>query len=299
MMRMFLKPCYVIAVALASLACFAMQARAQSPWEDYLGKSVINLRYLNTSFDAGSENWTVSGRLAFLDVTGNVSERATLVVSVPYAHFGESYEYDDYYYSYSHHVNQDLLGNPYIGVRGATAIPYFSYEFGIRVPLASNETREKKMAASVTGAYSNIDEMEAFTLDYLPILAGLSINVKNEEGLFTRFKIYPVLWTYVGSDEYDVDETELVLHYGAVSGFEDQGFRIQWGISGISLLTKSHTEKDPRILVDDTALNQFGMDMGYRLGNIWPGFYFRVPFDETINDDINFVWGFSLSYEGF
>jgi hypothetical protein len=282
-MRAICRPYFLVAIAVALASCLAVSANGQSPWLNYNGRTVVNLRYASPSFDTDGY-WQASGMVVNLDITGRLNEKSAMVVSVPYAHYSESHE--DYYWG-TESIKQDLVGNPYFGVQVRPSIPYLSYDFGVRLPLVS----DNKFAAALTGMLSDVDQFEAFIPDYMPIHFGFTINLKNEQGLFTRVKIFPYSWIYVGDSKY-VDDTEFALHYGAVSGFENQNIRVQGGISGFSLLTED------QLLFDDSSLKQFGMEMSYRLGKFWPGIHFRIPLDDEVNDVVNLVWGISVLYEG-
>jgi hypothetical protein len=282
-MKTNLKICLLVALAAIFVTWSADQANGQSPWQRRSGQSSVALRYMSPSFKS-SDYWKPSATLVDLDITGRLSEKATLIMNIPFAHYRESYE--DYYWGTTKSVTQDLLGNPYCGVRVLSPNPSFTYDFGLRLPL----TGEDKPFAAIIGAFSDIDQIEAYIHDYLPIHLGLSIDAKNSEGLFGRIKIYPYSWIYIGDNKY-ADATEFLLHYGAVAGFENKDLRLQGGISGLSILSEENA------LTDDTSMNQFGMEMSYRLGKFWPGIHFRLPLDEDINDIINLVWGVSVLYE--
>ena len=226
-MKTNFKLCLMIVAAF--LVWSANQANGQSLWQRYNGHSSVGLRYMSPGFDT-DEYWKASGSLVDLDITGRLSDKSIMIVNVPFAHYRESYE--DYYWDISEETSQDLIGNPYCGVRVLSANPSLSYDFGLRLPLTSDD----KPSAAITGVFSDIDQMEAYIHDYLPIHLGLSIDAKNSDGLFTRVKIYPYGWIYIGDNEY-ADATEFVLHYGAVAGFENKDIRIPVSYTHLTLPT--------------------------------------------------------------
>ena len=268
-----------VAIAVLVIIAFAARAGAQSTWPNLDCKSSVSLRYANPSFDTDG-NWNISGELINLNISGELSEGARLIVDMPYAHYREPSSFFG-----GGGRTENMFGNPYLGARLSTAASNLSCEFGFRLPLAGNE----KPGAAMTGLLSDLDQMEAFISDYLPVHVGISIKSKNSEGLFARISANQYAWFYVGDDKR-VDATEFVLHYGAIGGFENQNIRLQGGITGLSILSEGDA------FTDEATLHQFGMELDYRLGNFWPGMHFRVPLDDEISQTINLVWGISITY---
>lgn len=269
----------LVAVAALAMMAFAARAGAQSTWPNLDCKSSVSLRYANPSFDTDGY-WNIGGELINLNISGELSEGARLIVDVPYAHYREPSNFFG-----GGGRTENLFGNPYLGARISTAISPLSYDFGLRLPVAGNE----KPGAAMTGLLSDLDQMEAFISDYLPVHFGILIKMKNREGLFAGLSANPYAWFYVGDDKR-VDATEFVLHYAAIGGFENQNIRLQGGIVGLSILSEGDA------FTDETTLHQFGVEMNYRLGDFWPGMHFRVPLDDEISQTINLVWGISITY---
>ncbi len=275
---------FLLVATIVFMAWLADQAEAQTPWQGFSGKSSVAMNYKRLHFKS-NDYWRASGTLLALEIATRGTDRRALIIKVPFAFYRESYK--SYHSLVERRYSQGLPGNPYFGARILSPNPFVSFDFGLRLPI----TGDSEIDAAVSGMLADIDQMEAFIHNYLLINLGFSFDMKNSEGVFARLTAAPNYWIYIGKSKY-VDFAELILHYGAIVGFENQDIRLQGGISGLTIFSEGDA------FTDETSMHQFGLEMSYRVGKFWPGIHFRLPLDDDTKDVIDFVWGISVMYEG-
>ncbi|MCI0596524.1 MAG: hypothetical protein L0Z48_08275 [candidate division Zixibacteria bacterium] len=243
---------------------------------------------------------TFTTSLLFLSASWRVSELLVLRGEIPFASWG----YKDYafvYFATTYNnptgvpdtavfsgFSEEKFGNPLLGVQlGGPAFP-LSGEFALRFPLIQSESMQKIGAnwAAPFGALTDYDRFEAFLQDMWSFNAAANLKHTGPAGLFLRLRTG--LTFLVPTKDYL--ENDLYIDYASQAGY--QFFRIELlaGFSGRYLVTEKSLDFGAR------TIHQLGVSANYEVGHFIPGAHFRVPLDDDLQRDLDFVFGLNLGY---
>jgi hypothetical protein len=266
--------CFAIAVL-----CFAVfipaPLRAQSIWLDRSHDKTLGLEVLRPNFKSEGNN-EVSGLALFLSLRAPLSQQLSFVSELPFVHSN--------YASRSIFLrggSESTIGNPYLGVEiGRKDSPFFG-EFGVRLPITSDD----KFGTALVGFLTDFDRFEAFIPNTLPITGMLNYHHREASGFALRFRGGPSLLIYTEGGLGD--SADLFAGYSAQAGYESERFSLLGGLTGRANLTEE----------DAGSVHQLGFNASLGLGNVRPGIHFRIPLDDELKESMDFVLGFNLGIQ--
>ena len=174
-----------------------------------------------------------------------------------------------------------LLGNPYIGLGFGSEDAIITGDVGVRVPIAD----EDKWAARIWANYGDIDRMEAFEPNAVPVSGLLRFRTMfpaTKLGVRAHLGPSAVVFTEDRGD----DVMDVYLKYGLIGIFEEEGLLVQLGFSGVYDVTEDEGD------FDSNSLHQLGLTVNADVGaGIWPGLLLRFPLDDRYKKHIDLVIG--------
>ena len=261
-----------VAIGIALTLQAVPLAGQSSQWLDGRSDKHLALEILKPNFDEGL-NTTFATQAWFLSLRYALSPKVALIADVPYAHYGADGSPD----------TESTIGNPYIGIEARGEDSPISGEFGIRLPLVS----EDNSSAQFVGAFADIDRWEAFWNDIVPISAMVNARWKSQQGAVAKLRAGPTLWASTGEDT----ETELLLDYTAQIGYEGEWGSVIGGFTGVMLVTQDEANFGER------TYHQLGVAGSLRFNRVMPGMSVRLPLDEFMKDIHDVVVGVHVSIE--
>jgi len=250
-------------------------ARAQSIFLEPNTGQGIHLEAVRPSL--GAVNFTNLSYSYYLSGRVLASEGFGLRFEVPFA----AYNVQDS--SGDSGSGRSSFGNPYAGVEVGPADRGVQGEFGLRLPIMSDEAE----AADFGLLADPVERMEAhFGTEYLPLFAGLRYRHRSDDGFALMLRAVPVIWFYIG--DYNGD-TEVSILHSVQTWYEADKVGVGVGISGRFIATGDADGFGER------SIYQFGFFANYAFGNFLPGFQVRLPLDHDLKDDLHLGATYSLS----
>ncbi len=260
---------------LAALMLFIfMQAWAQSTWMNRSADRSVSLEILKPSYVNGNDV-TFTTSVIYLSTHIPINDHLRFIGEVPYSHFGATGAFSG---------SESSIGNPFVGVDYRNKDSDVSYEFGLRLPLAS----DKKLGAFLNGFSTDFDRVDAFMPKTVP--ATLMINhYRKYPSRFVTLLRGGVNFLYY-TDSNVSRSTDLYLLYSIHGGYETDKFGFGLGFGGRVVVTGSGGS------FDDRSIHQLDLVVHGVFDNIKPGLYLRVPMDELLEQFIDVVWGINMEY---
>ena len=226
--------------------------------------------YWNISFS--SSVWCFTARLP-------VDEKLHWLMEAGFVLFDRDYT-DPYNF---HAEDQNVFMNPFLGVEFLDLNRRWFVQAGLRLPIISEESPMGKQY----GMMADVDRMEAFTDDLIPVRLRLGNRLR--DGSVTLHTYFgPSIWFFTGS-ETDAD-TEIWLDYGGHIWVSSELARIAGGFVGRYWLTADEGSFNER------TLHQFDFTANFGRGRVRPGFRLKVPLDDDWESiGLKYVWGLHLT----
>ncbi|MGH7481890.1 MAG: methyltransferase family protein [Longimicrobiales bacterium] len=201
----------------------------------------------------GEEEIDLDDFAGFLTLNAGVSDRAVLVVDLPFAHSSFLDE------------SSSGIGNPYVGLLFGAPARDVRFELGARLPIGQEEF------SLLLGQFSDIQRLEAFIPDLAAAYAAVDWrNPLEDERLRLRLRGGPTLWLFTGGDESDA---EMLIDYLGQLWYVSGPARLGGGLSGRFIATGDEGDFGER------SIHQLDLAGGYDFGVLEPGLQIRVPFD--------------------
>lgn len=268
--------CTASAFVLA-LVSLPVPVSAQSIWSDRSSPNLLAVEFLKPNFEGESRSTFMTSPFI---ITGRFSlrENLSLVVDLPFSHYGIE----------DGNESQTGFGNLYLGVEAWylgvetwQENSHIFYEFGIRLPTAS----EEKHGAAFIGMVSDYDRFEAFFPDRFSISFKPNYMRKDPASNFIyRMRAGPVLMTGGG------DDLDVFIDYGFFLGWEGERAGLTGGLTG--RLNASSEDQS----ISERTVHHAGFQANLIFDRARPGIYLRVPLDEGFQDILDLVVGFQVSF---
>ncbi len=300
-------------------------ALAQSIWMDKSVDKVIWLEvqkpdytkeYLGEDF-YDSRQTTLATSVLFLSGQWRVSKPFAFRAEIPFASWGykdysrvffiTTYDYptgtlDTLHFS---GFSETGFGNPLAAVQlGGGTFPLLG-EIGVRFPLARTEPAARLAETKLGGSYSNqaltasrtidYDRLEAFLEDFWSFTAAAEYQFSGPSGAILRLRAAPV-WTVSLNERARYEmlnnpfDNEVYADYSFQVGYQSTRLLLLTGVTSRSLLTAGEND------LGEKTISHWGFAASYSIGHFIPGFHFRLPLDEQLSRDLDFVFGFHVGY---
>lgn len=271
-------PTFIITLAMVMILIAASSSlTAQSIWLYNSNNKTISFEAFKPFFDA--EGYTFFTGAYFLSFRFPIG-KSLLVAELPYVY--GAYNVETFYGNMSE--SEGSIGNPYIGLQSRISNSSTFGEVGFRLPLTSDD---KRLANYIGRNFSDLDRMEGFVPNCLPIMAMLNYQNNSNPGPVFRLRGGPVLWINTDKDEYE-DSIELWLKYSAQIGYESEQLCFLVGLVGQLLVTEGDLDFSER------TVHQLGISNSIGFGKIRPGIVILLPLDEEIREVMNYLLGVNV-----
>ncbi len=188
------------------------------------------------------------------------------------------------------------FGNPLLGLQlGGKSSPLFA-EISIRFPLARIRVKPGQKVGSLgnsaraAGRVIDYDRTEAFWEDAWTLGAAAEYQLSAADGFLLRLRAGSV-WILSIGDYSRFSENEFFADYGLQSGYQKHRFTLLGGITSRVLLSADYD-----LGYSDRAIHHLNFVAGYSFGNLEPLLTFRIPVDDELRTDLDFVLGVSIGY---
>ncbi len=255
----------LLVVALAS----AIGAQGQSAHQSPRNYGAASFEVLRPKFDALGSSLATAAYTAAYQVGVGSKGRTFLTGTIPLSH--TSFDDSD---------PETALGNPYVGVTLFARSDPVVYEFGIHLPLASENS------GVTAGFFGDYDRFEAYQPDLLTVRSSL-VYFPSRSGDWVMFtRLSPVLMIRTG-DVGDEARGELMADYAL--HFFYYGPALQGGLSftGRAALTEDGS-------FGERTVHHTGITIQKDLGPVIPGIQFRMPLDDDLRDVVDYTLGILL-----
>jgi hypothetical protein len=243
-------------------------AGAQTLWHGRSTVSAAGFRLDRAKFS--DQNSNASGIIFSLFGEFAAQPSTTVIVSVPFMQgsISTAFYADD----------QVTIGNPYVGVQFGSPASTVYGEFGVRLPLASDE---KNLANSI-GVLTDFENFEAYVPHLASLSAAADIETELSPSLWLLAKVGPVadVWTSGRSS------ASLYASYGATAQLRLDALALGLGYSARTLLSE---ETAP-----DRTMDYVAAGGSYRFSKIELGMQARYTMDEYLRRSMDLAYALSL-----
>lgn len=279
-------------IALLLLICAVvllspLKTEAQSQWLDYGTGNSLSLEIYkpfiprDSVFDEVTPSYKPFSVAMFLTGRYNLNENITLVADIPFARG----EIDDT--TALPDDNGSEIGNPYLGAEYKLKDSPLRFELGFRIPL----TPKDRIYAALTGIRSDLDRIEAFIYNLVPVTMAINFETLSETSILFKARLAGNLWFIEDPERTLVDEkTQFGVGYTVQTGYIHKHVNVIFGLSG-----RYHLESGPRLQNKPTAL-QYGLMVTVPYKNIRPGLSIKVPGNDRTGKLFNYILGFNFTY---
>lgn len=266
--------------ASALVLTLAGTSAAQTHWLHPGEGNNVTLQAFKPKF-SGEMGLSTLTSVLFLSSETKIGETIDLVVDVPLVNvdYDESFPYAG--------DNETLIGNPYIGLEARLnerdAATTTIGRVGVRPPLAPDDKWEASFIGFLTCPY----RLEALVPDLWSFTFGGGFGIEQDSGFRLKSNVDAVILV----PTRDGADTEIYLNYNLTAWLRASDLKFGAGVGG-----RWHASGgDPDF--GESSLHQLGFAGVVDLGVVQPGLHLRVPLDDDLSDWIDYVYGFSLSFE--
>ena len=254
----------------------AASLAAQNPWRASGNSGSVTLEVLRPSLKNSYVDQSLASGALFLSGRVPVTSKTFFVAELPMAYgsftssgFGPTVT-----------SSSAMVGNPYVGIEGGRDGAAFFGEFGVRVPIASENPHE----AILVGMLADLERQEVFVPKIAAVSALANLRATTPEGFLLRVRVGPVAWIPTQGS----GTVELLGAYALQVGYEARSLSLIAGLGGRAILTED---------VDNRFMDHFVVSASYRIGVLRPGLSLRLPVDNYYSDAVGSVFGLSLGIE--
>lgn len=265
-------------VVLLLIFGFQIRSSAQSVWIDEgertskvgIEAMIPSLSDFNSDVDFPTSAVVLYGQI-------RANDRLSIKIDLPVSHLsvGDS------------DISETDIGNPYIGIAIFNKESSVLFDLGFRLPLAPsfNISDPGNNAGLFTGVLVENYNLGKYVPETFSITSQIKYRWQNPAGLIVKFGGGPDL--IFPPDDADA---ELFLNYHSQFLFSTGDFRIGAGFTGLLFISEND------ISFGDRTIHDLGILSVYDFGPIEAEAYLRVPLDDEIRNDLNFVLGLNLLF---
>jgi hypothetical protein len=237
----------------------------------------LSLEAVKPTPDSEFERWSAATAALFLAARVPIAGNVALVADLPFAHAVSRYS--------DVSATSNAIGNPYVGIQATPGAGAFSYDLGVRLPVATT-SGDDDFALGV-GILADMTRMEAFLPDVASASGGIAFQHRDANGLMLGLRAGSTLWVYTG-DTPDVDP-ELFADYRARLGYATGAVDVGASLTGRAILTE---ETRPG---GDRAFHFAALDAGVNVGRLRPEIYAALPIESNVGDIVKHIVGVRLT----
>jgi len=261
-----------VLLAIFAAAGLVASASGQSLWPDQTGDRAISVEFLKPEFE-GDDDTDFLTSTTFLSGRFPITPAITGEAELPFSRYGISNDVVE--------RSESAIGNPYIGVRIRSH--NLVSRIGLRIPIASDDNPN----ALTAGRLTDYDRFEAF----LPDVLAVNGSVTGPFRLSDNVTLNPGggLVLLVSTQDGGGDDTEVYAQYFLIGEFTGGKFTLKSGFTGRAILSESDLD------FGDRSTHQFGLGGTLSTGTVRPGLHLRIPLDEGLKDNVDYVVGLNVT----
>jgi len=264
-----------LSLALGLVALLSAPAAAQSTWLDREHRPSVLVEVLFPSFDGGGTDfptwtWFAATRLP-------LGTNKMFVGELPYTHG----QIDNGGAT----GGQGSIGNPYLGIEYAPKPSGLLAEFGVRIPLASDD----KLLPFVVGYYSDVERQEAFVPDQVTVRLGLHYHHAASAASPVAYDVRVTPSGWIKTSDGFLGDSEMYVGYGAWLRYEGPTARVGGGLTGRWNATNDGAN------FGEASVHQLDLGADFLAGSVRPGVMFKLPLDDGLSDALDSVIGVSVT----
>ncbi|SYZ74338.1 hypothetical protein TRIP_C80015 [Candidatus Zixiibacteriota bacterium] len=248
---------------------------AQSGWLKFRPGSGVTLESYKgdfkhlTGISFMTSVWFLSGEF-------KMARDLYFAVEVPFSHFDAKSEYD--------FTAENLLGNPYFGIRYEKETSGGIFRAGTRLPLISPEST--KDYAMYYGMMTTLDRFESFVPELFTLSAVGGYKYMSPDGIAIRGLLGPVLFMPKGEDK------ELWADYAVHLWYQNEAVTVGGGVAGRFLAAAPYAD---HIDFGERFANRLELAGRVSLGVLSPGLHLQIPLDSDQREEIRSSYGLDLT----
>ncbi len=260
----------VVVAIVCAVSIFAGDAAGQTRWLPPRNYNSVVLEVMKPKFESDGVSFLTSASIATTQFALDREKRHFIVVDVPFAHIGIDGA-----------DSETAIGNPYVGVSIFDGSNPVIYEFGGRIPIASNN------GAALTATFADFDRFEAFAPENASVSAALHYFPSRSGDWVLQTRIGPTVLFDLDPGELDAT-ADLFAAYSLQTWYYSGAFQLGLGISGRLLVTDDAS-------LSDRIVHQAAISTQYDFKSVLPGVHIRLPLDKDLSDIVDFVYGINVT----
>ena len=254
-------------------------AQGQTYWHDETANSTVRLDVVKP-FPKGDGTQLLSGAV-FLSGSTRIGKTLRIEAELPMARAG---------FDAGSGTSESAvrLGNPYLGLTLQREGKPVAFQFGVRLPTASDPDTFIGETANQMGILADFDRFEAFTPKVFTARAAVEVRHIMPDGIVFRAKLGPSLGVDTHSGNSG-DAQELYADYGIRAGYEGPTVTATVGVTGRALITESDLNFGER------TVHQLTGALELRRGRVRPSGLIRLPLDQDLRDMTGVIIGLGVT----
>lgn len=239
---------YILLVAFILINC----SHSQSIWSQWSENMTVRMEYLNTTQHISLPGFKYMNHTLILNGKYPLGKIVRITAEVPLM-----LEQNNTPLKSS---TKSGIGNFLIGCELGDLNSPICFEVGIRPAL-----RKESEIFSLVGYFGDYGRGEIYLTETRSYLAVINVKSVRNDGFVYRIRFGP---------------TVLLPEHGDAITMVDYGMKIGYEESGIGLFTAITGRWNTKENEGKTAYHYAGIDGGYRIGNIRPSLFYRIPLDQ-------------------
>ncbi|MBI3005297.1 MAG: hypothetical protein HYY49_07750 [Ignavibacteriales bacterium] len=280
------KKLLMTASAVAVMIHSSSPGYAQSVFMGPLTENEISIEYLKPKLKGSGE---VSGYFARLSGRVRLTDRLLLLMDIPYARGAFNLSFQFFGQQFDVSESHTTVGNIRLGLEIHSFSEGLTFHAGTRLPTVS----QGATWAQVVGISSDVDELDGFIPNILPIDGAANYVFRSEEGLRIDARVGSSFWIKTKSVEDDPaisDDTETLAGSSMLVGYERSEFFARIGYAMRMVLTEGGD-------LDQRTYQQIGGVLGARIGFVRLSGVYRWHIDKTAKNAADYIYGFQATAE--
>jgi len=251
-----------------AVTCLQSGLSAQSLWTDQTSDRAIFVEFLKPEFEGADDTDFLTSDI-FLSGRFPITSVVAAEAEVPFSRYGID--------NGAVERSQSAVGNPYLGARIQSSA--LTTRVGVRFPVASSDDG----TALTSGRLADYDRFEAFLPDVFSVNASFAGPTQLSESFVLNIGGGPLLLLF--TEDTGGDESEIYAQYFLMPQYNGQYVTVKAGVTGRALMTESDLDFGER------STHQLGMAAALNHGTVRPGLHLRVPLDEGLSEDVDYILG--------
>ncbi len=267
---MYRQACQIAAAVLWLSSIAPAQVLGQTRWLPPRNYDSVVLEIMKPNLELDGVSFLSSASVATAQFAVGQERRHFLTVDIPFAHIGIDGD-----------ESETAIGNPYVGISIFDASNPVIYEFGGRIPIASNNF------AALIATLVDFDRFEAYAPESASVSAALHYFPSRSGDWVLQTRLGPTVLLDLDPGEFDAT-ADLFANYSLQTWYYSGAFQLGMGISGRLLITDDAS-------LAERIVHQAAVSVQYDFRSLIPGVHVRLPLDDDLSDAVDLVYGVNVT----